>query len=113
MARLTPHDRDWQGAILDFHHVILIASENEFLTAMWPTVQVTLQWSLNLQASQPDLRPVGEPVAEHAKVFESIASQNAEGALREMAFLIDAALADTIAVVGRAPSQPSPVAASA
>ena len=52
LARITPHDRDWQGAILDFHHVILTASENEFLIAMWPTVQVTMQWSLNLQASQ-------------------------------------------------------------
>ena len=31
LARVTPHDRDWQGAILDFHHVILTASENEFL----------------------------------------------------------------------------------
>ena len=58
-------------------------------------------------------RLVGEPVAEHAKVFESIVSQNAEGALREMAFLIDAALADTITVLSRAPSQSSLVAASA
>jgi acetyl esterase/lipase/DNA-binding FadR family transcriptional regulator len=113
LARVTPDDRDWQGAILDFHHVILTASENEFLVAMWPTVQVTMQWSLNLQASHPDHRPVGEPVAEHAKVFEHIASQNAEGALREMAFLIDAALADTITVVARARPQPSARAASA
>ena len=111
MARLDPLDRGWRGAVLDFHHVILTASENEMLVAMWPMVQVTLQWSLNLQASHPEHRLVGEPVAEHAKVFEAVASQNAEGALRQMAFLIDAALADTIAVVGRAAS--GPLAASA
>jgi acetyl esterase/lipase/DNA-binding FadR family transcriptional regulator len=105
LAKLTPGDRDWQAAMLDFHHVILTASDNEFLAAMWPTVQVTMQWSLNLQAAQPDHRPVGEPVSEHAKVYENIASQNAEGALREMAFLIDAALADTIAVVANAGSR--------
>ena len=113
MARLNPHDREWQVAVLDFHHAVLQSSDNELLAAMWPTVQVTLQWSLNLQMSQAVPRLVGEPVAEHAKVFESIVSQNAEGALREMAFLIDASLADTITVLSRAPSQSSLVAASA
>lgn len=101
MARFGPQDRAWQVALLEFHRVILVSSGNEMLAAMWPAVQVTLQWSLNLQMSQANQRLVGEPVAEHAKVFQNIASQNAEGALREMAFLIDATMADTIAVLGR------------
>lgn len=101
MARFAPQDRAWQLALLDFHRVILTSSGNEMLAAMWPAVQVTLQWSLNLQMTQANPRLVGEPVAEHAKVFQNIASQNAEGALREMAFLIDAAMADTIAILGR------------
>lgn len=114
MARLAPNDRGWQGAVLDFHHVILRASDNEMLGAMWPAVQVTLQWSINLQGAQPGSRPVGEPVAEHAKVFENIASQNAEGALREMAFLIDGALADMIAILARSSAGlPTLAAASA
>jgi acetyl esterase/lipase/DNA-binding FadR family transcriptional regulator len=113
MARLNPNERDWQDAILDFHRVILESSENDLLAAMWPTVQVTLQWSLNLQSSQPTQPRSGEPVSEHAKVFENIASQNAEGALREMAFLIDAALADATAIVGRSSREHPPLSASA
>jgi acetyl esterase/lipase/DNA-binding FadR family transcriptional regulator len=99
MAQLNTRDREWQGAVLDFHQIILATSGNEMLAAMWPPVQVTLQWSLNLQASQANPRLVGDPVADHAKVFEAIASQNAEGALKEMAFLVDGALADTIAAL--------------
>ena len=66
-------------------------------------------WSEDDDKERKALRT--RPVAEHAKVFEHIASQNAEGALREMAFLIDAALADTIAVVERA--RPGPISRAA
>ena len=96
MAKLNPHDRDWQTSVLDFHHIILTTCDNDLLAAMWPTVQVTLQWSLNLQMSQATPHLVGDPTADHAKVFEGIASQDAERALKEMAFLVDGALADTI-----------------
>ena len=99
MAKLDPHDRNWQAAVLDFHQVILTTSGNEILAAMWPPVLMTLQWSLNLQMSQANPHFVGDPVADHAKVFESIASQNAERALKEMAFLVDGALADTVAAL--------------
>jgi acetyl esterase/lipase/DNA-binding FadR family transcriptional regulator len=101
MAKVNPHDRDWQASVLDFHHIILATCDNELLAAMWPPVQVTLQWSLNLQMSQTNPHFVGDPVADHAKVFEGIASQNAERALKEMAFLVDGALADTIAALER------------
>jgi DNA-binding FadR family transcriptional regulator len=105
MARLNPRDREWQSAVLDFHQIILTTSGNEMLASMWPPVQVTLQWSLNLQMSRAHPRLVGDPVADHAKVFESIASQNAEAALKEMAFLVDGALADTIAALETTVSQ--------
>lgn len=113
MARHNPQDQVWHKATLDFHHLVLGASGNELLAAMWPPVQVTLRWSLNLQLAQAEPRLVGDPVADHAKVFEHIASQNAEGALREMAFLIDAALADTIATLTRAAAEPALFAAGA
>jgi DNA-binding FadR family transcriptional regulator len=54
MARHNPQDREWHNAVLDFHHFVLFSSENELLAAMWPPLQVTLQWSLNLQMSQPN-----------------------------------------------------------
>ena len=44
MAKLDPHDRDWQASLLDFHRIVLATSGNEMLATMWPPVQVTLQW---------------------------------------------------------------------
>ena len=44
-----------------------------------------------------DLTLGHDPVADHARVFEKVASQNADGTLTEMALLIEAALADTLA----------------
>ena len=73
MAKLGPRDKAWHGAVLDFHHFVLSASGNELLAAMWPPVQVTLQWSLNLAMAELKLRLAGDPVADHAKVFEKIA----------------------------------------
>jgi DNA-binding FadR family transcriptional regulator/acetyl esterase/lipase len=96
MARLDPRASGWQQAVLGFHGQLLNLADNEILGATWPAIQVTIQWSLGLQMSQPDLRLSYDPVADHAKVYDRIAAQNAEGALQEMAFLIDAALTDTL-----------------
>jgi acetyl esterase/lipase/DNA-binding FadR family transcriptional regulator len=111
MAKLNPRDRDWPAALLDFHEIVLTTSGNELLAAMWPPVQVTLQWAMNLQMSQANPHLVGDPVADHAKVFESIAAQNAEKALKEMAYLVDGALADTIAALEAAATPARKVAA--
>jgi DNA-binding FadR family transcriptional regulator len=116
MARLDPGDAGWHGGLLAFHDGLLRCCDNEVLAAMWPAIQVTLQWGQALQMSQPNFRLVSDPVADHAKVFEKIAAQSAEDALQEMAFLIDAALADTIANLARMSRlQPTtdPVAGSA
>ena len=43
---------------------------------------------------------VSDPVADHAKVYQRIAAKDAEGALQEMAFLIDSSLTDTITNLG-------------
>ena len=59
-------------------------------------MQTTLRWSVKLQMMLPTLSLGHDPVADHARVFEKVASQNAEGALTEMALLIDAALDDTL-----------------
>ena len=53
----------------------------------------------------PTLSLDHDPVADHARVFERIASQSAEGALSEMALLIDAALLDTLANFSRLQSR--------
>lgn len=96
MARTNPRSGGWLNAIILFHRDILASSGNEAISALWPAIQTTLQWSVQLQMTLPDITLDNDPVASHARVFEKIASRNAEGALTEMALHIDEALADTI-----------------
>jgi len=101
MATRGPADAGWQQAVLDFHERMIACSENDVLAAMWPAIQVTLQWSLALQEAAAPARPGGDPVADHAKVFERIVARDAEGALQEMAYLIDGALSETLLLISR------------
>jgi len=101
MARANPRTGAWLNAIVAFHQELLSAGRNEALTSLWPAVQTTLRWSVKLQMMLPSLSLAHDPVADHARVFEKVASQNAEGTLTEMALLIEAALADTLANMKR------------
>ncbi len=111
MARSNPRTGAWLNAIVAFHHELLDTSRNEALYALWPAIQTTLRWSIKLQMMLPTPSLAHDPVADHARVFEKIASQNAEGALTETALLIDAALGDTLTNMQRlASSQVDPYA---
>ena len=101
MARANPRTGAWLNAIVGFHHELMTASGNEALSSLWPAIQTTLRWSIKLQMMLPTLTLAHDPVADHARVFEKIASQNAEGALTETALLIEAALSDTLANMQR------------
>lgn len=96
MARSSPESGGWLDAIIAFHRDLLSAGQNEAVASLWPAVETTLRWSIKLQMMSPRLSLDHDPVADHARVFELIASQNAEGALAEMALLIDSALHDTL-----------------
>jgi len=96
MARMNPRTGGWLNAIIGFHQELLTAGRNEAVTSLWPAIQTTLRWSVKLQMMLPKLVLDHDPVADHARVFEKVASQSAEGALTEMALLIDSALADTL-----------------
>ena len=113
MARTNPRTGAWLNAIVAFHHELLGSGRNEALYALWPAIQTTLRWSIRLQMMLPTLTLAHDPVADHARVFEKIASQNAAGALTETALLIDAALSDTLTNMQRLGSSGEPgVAAS-
>jgi acetyl esterase/lipase/DNA-binding FadR family transcriptional regulator len=101
MARANPRTGAWLNAIVAFHHELLTAGRNEALSSLWPAIQTTLRWSIKLQMMLPTLSLAHDPVADHARVFEKIASQNGEGALTETALLIEAALSDTLANMRR------------
>jgi hypothetical protein len=95
LARANPRSGGWLNAIVAFHQELLGAGRNEALASLWPAVQTTLRWSVKLQMMLPTLSLAHDPVADHARVFEKVASQNAEGALTEMA------LDDTLAPMKR------------
>ncbi len=101
MARTNPRSGAWLNAIVAFHHELMVAGRNEALTSLWPAIQTTLRWSIKLQMMLPTLTLDHDPVADHARVFEKVASQSAEGTLTEMALLIEAALTDTLANMRR------------
>ena len=96
MARTGPRSGAWLNATIAFHRDLLSASRNEAVAALWPAIETTLRWSVKLQMMLPTLSLAHDPVADHARVFERIAAQSAEGALTEMALLIDSALLDTL-----------------
>lgn len=101
MARMNPRTGTWLNAIVSFHKVILTACGNEAVASLWPAIQTTLRWSVKLQMMLPTLVLEHDPVADHARVLEKIASQNAEGAVLEMALLIDSSLRDTLTNIRR------------
>ena len=101
MARTNPRTGAWLNAIVSFHRELLGAGHNEALSSLWPAMQTTLRWSIKLQMMLPTLSLSHDPVADHARVFEKVASQNAEGALTETALLIEAALGDTLSNMRR------------
>jgi acetyl esterase/lipase/DNA-binding FadR family transcriptional regulator len=101
MARSNPRTGAWLNAIVAFHHELMNAGRNEALSSLWPAIQTTLRWSIKLQMMLPTLTLAHDPVADHARVFEKVASQNAEDALTETALLIEAALADTLSNMQR------------
>ena len=101
MARANPRTGAWLIANVAFHHELLVAGRNEALLSLWPAIQTTLRWSIRLQMTSPTLSLAHDRVADHARVFEKVASQSAEGALTETALLVDAALADTLSNLQR------------
>jgi DNA-binding FadR family transcriptional regulator len=101
MARMNPRTGGWLNAIIAFHQELMTAGRNEAVSSLWPAIQTTLRWSVKLQMMLPTLSLAHDPVADHARVFEKIASQSPEGALTEMALLIDTALGDTLSNMRR------------
>jgi acetyl esterase/lipase/DNA-binding FadR family transcriptional regulator len=106
MARMSPRSGGWLNAIIAFHEAVLSAGRNDAVAALWPAIQTTLRWSVRLQMMLPDPARGHDQVADHARVFERIASQGADGALAEMALLIDTALDDALSNMRRLSGAP-------
>lgn len=102
MARTNPSSGGWLNAVVNFHQAILLASKNAAIASLWPVIGTNIRWSMKLQMMLPSLRLVRDPVADHARVFETIASQNAPEAARAMEMLIEATLIDSLENLKRA-----------
>jgi acetyl esterase/lipase/DNA-binding FadR family transcriptional regulator len=96
MARSGPNSGGWLNAIVSFHKGVLLATKNEAIASLSPAISANIRWSTKLQMSLPSLKLVRDPVADNARVFETIAAQNSREAGHAMASLIDAALVDTL-----------------
>ena len=96
MARSGPNSGGWLNAIVSFHKGVLLATKNEAIASLSPAISANIRWSTKLQMSLPSLKLVRDPVADNARVFETIAAQNSREAGHAMASLIDAAQVDTL-----------------
>ena len=96
MARSSPFSALWLTAAVDFHHALLTASGNSAFIALWPVIEATLYWSNQLQTDLGSLELVHDPVADHARVYDSVASRSAGGAREAMARLADASRQDAL-----------------
>jgi len=82
-----------QAADREFHTVLLAASGNRFLVSLSSGVAAALLW---LPALQQDKGPLlRDPVPDHERVYDAIATGNPEAATRAMTALIELALLDT------------------
>jgi DNA-binding FadR family transcriptional regulator len=114
MARTNPSSGGWLIAVVGFPLAVLLASKDTALASLWPVIGTAFRWSMKLEMMLPSLRLMRDPVADHARVFETIASQNPPEAARAMETLIEATLIDSLenlkrtheAVLTQTPTQP-------
>ena len=91
LAEMTAHapgTPKWHQGRLRFHEVVLLGGKNELLGALWPSVQVILEWVTNLRTPDDHIGG-GDEAATYAAAFAKIASGDAEGAMVAMAHVID------------------------
>ena len=82
-----------RAADQQFHATLLIASDNPFLRTLTSSISTAVSWTTALKQQ---VRPlVRDPVPDHAKVFEAIASRDADAARSAMKKLVELALFDT------------------
>src|SRR6185369_6927859 len=85
-----------------FHEQVLTGGGNELLAALWPPIQVILQWVGNLRAAGDHIGTDDEATSAYAGAFARIAGGDAEGSMVAMAHLIDMNLNEALEVVQRA-----------
>ena len=94
MERETLHTDRGRQADHDFHAMLLLASNNPFLSSLSTSVTAAITWSTAFKDRTQRLRR--DAIADHEKVYDAIAARDAKGARETMTQLIDLAFADAI-----------------
>ena len=98
MAKSGPRSGTWLQAAIMFHQTILQATHNDAFLALTSVVTSTLTWSSKLLMTANAPPPPRDPVGDHARVFERIASEDAEGARTAMRELVRASFDAALSV---------------
>ena len=102
MTQQTLATEKGRAADQDFHAALIEASGNPFLRTLSSSVSAAVAWTTKLkQRVRPLIR---DPIPDHARVFDAIATQDGNGARAAMAELIELALFDTTTAPKVAPS---------
>ena len=95
-----------RAADRDFHDAILRATRNDSLIVLSSSIGAAVHWTtLYKQRSRALPR---NPIPDHAKVYDAIASGDGEGAAAAMRVLVELALEDTAAQMGLAHAPTGP-----
>jgi DNA-binding FadR family transcriptional regulator len=93
MAQHTLENEIGQQADREFHTVLLEASGNRFLISLTSGIAAALLWIPALQQSKGPL--LRDPIPDHERVYDAIATKNPKAAASAMTQLIELALLDT------------------
>jgi DNA-binding FadR family transcriptional regulator len=93
MTQQTLGTEEGRAADQDFHAALIEASGNPFLRTLSSSVSAAVAWTTKLKQR---VRPlVRDPIPDHARVFDAVATQDGNGARAAMTKLIELALFDT------------------
>lgn len=93
MAVHTLGTEEGQIADREFHATLLVASDNPFLRTLTSSISTAVSWTTVLKQR---VRPlVRDPIPDHQRVFDAIASRDADAARAAMSKLVELALFDT------------------
>ena len=93
MERLTLKTEEGQSADRDFHQVLLAATGNPPLISLASTIGAGVRWTTHYKQRKRRLPP--DPMPEHWRVYDAVASGDAEEARAAMEALVKHALEQT------------------
>ncbi len=99
MTRHTLASEAGRAADRDFHAAILHATHNDALIVLSASIGAAVNWTTQFKQRQRALPR--NPIPDHRRVYDAIAAEDGAGASEAMRVLVDQALDDTRAAMGK------------